>query len=757
MRWQGVARAVVAAIGIGCAVTVYVMMRPRPEVVAPPPANMIDAGTTAASRGTTLKQLDETGRAEFTIQAAESLVLADGRKIFKGSMRMNFTRGGVNYVVTGTEAETSGKSGPTGELPSTIVFRRGVQMVGDDGFSVTTEDATYLNDEQRVTFPGAVTYTRDRMEGRGVGAELFMDRSVLWMYDQSHLTIKGEGSSVPVEISAKQIGIAQADGYLRAVEGARMTRQSQQLQADALAVFFAEGTQNVRRIELVGKSSVRQTGRGQRPDMRGDNIDLDFAPETSVLSHARMDQGAVLTLRETAGTTRVSGTTIDMNLGSDGETLTRLESTGPTEVVLPRVEEIPAKTIRSAGLLAEGAHPKGLDRAVFSGGVQYMEMLPATRGQAAAVRLAISQSLVLSLGGDLNQVDIADFRQGFCFGGPLAPSVTELQCSPSRMLPARGTLENTMVASADEGRYDTKAETLRLRSTSQALPRVVNQEIVIIGREVDINIKQEAIKARRTNVPGEQVDATRRPTAARAKEAGTGGLFDGGTPISGKANALDYSKLTGIAVYSGDVLVTQQDALGQVSVLRANEVGIDDRKQDIDANGNVRSTLFIEGAPAEAGKKGPTRTEINSNRMTYREAQRTAIYSGMATMNSGEGSNKQSLEAGEITLEMHTDRRALKRLVAVIIGNTGIVLARLPDDRQTTGLQLTYDADRDSYEVKGTPATFVTRSTSKGPTMCEVGIGTTLAFQRGAGLSNVRNEGGAVGRAGDRPCREVIK
>lgn len=315
-----------------------------------------------------------------------------------------------------------------------------------------------------------------------------------------------------------------------------------------------------------------------------------------------------------------------------------------------------------------------------------------------------------------------------------------------------------MVAAADEGRYDAKAETLRLRSTgpTRPRPRVVNQEIEVQGREVDIDIKQEIIDARRRVAP-EQVESLRKPTPARVKEAGTSGLFDGGKPISGRANTLKYSKTTGMATYSGEVTVTQEGPSGQITVLRANEVQVDDQKQDVTANGNVRSTLYIEGAPAEEGKKGPTRTQINGDRMTYREAQRTAVYTGAASMESGESSNKQTVEAGQITLEMHAERRALKRLVAEVIGGSGIVLARLPEGRQSMGLLLTYDADKDRYEVKGTPAQLVSRSPEKGPDRCEVGIGTRLEFQRGAGWSNVTNEGGAVGRILDRSCKEVIK
>lgn len=723
MRWQSVARLVVAGIGIGCAVAVYVMLQPRPSAPEAAPQAMLDADATAVTKGTTLKRVDSTGRELFSMSSDRTRVLADGREISEG-VRLTFSRGGVVYTVIAGEAESTGRAGPTGEEPSKLVFRKKVSMAGDDGFSVESEDATYLGDEQRVTFPGQVSFTRDRLTGQGVGADLYMERSVLWMYDQSQMTIAPGGAGVPVVITGQRIGLAHADGYLRAEIGTRLTRADQRLSADGMVVHFAPGTQLVQRIELEGRADVQRTGTGQRPDMRADRIYMDFAPETSQLSHANLQGAAVLTLREDAGTTRVTGSTIELYVGKDGQTLTKLEAAAPSEVQLPRDGETPARTISSSGLVAEGTDPKGLDRAVFSGGVEYRETRPAARGQAAATRTATSSSLVLGLGGALNQVTIADFRQNF------------------------SVKDGSMTATGDESRYDAKAETLQIRtSPGRARPRVVDEQIDVTAQEIDVDLRQDAFAARG------RVESQRKPDAARARNAAATGLFESSKPIAGNADALTYAKSTGIATYSGAVTLLQKgESAQESSVIQADEVRLDEQKQDVAANGRVRSTFFIEQAPDEPGTQGPTRTMLTSDRMVYTEASRAAVYSGAATMESG----GQRVLAGQITIELLSGRRALKQLVATAAA-PGEVRATLPEGRQASGLRLTYDADTDRYVVTGTPALFVSRAPAKGPDVCEVGSGTTLSFLRTEGWSNVKNEGGAVGTARDRKCTEVLK
>lgn len=728
MRWQTVARMVVAVIGVGCAVAVYVYLRPRPEAVVTTPS-LLDPGAIAVSKNTSFKLLGPDGKPIYEITSDVRRVMADDRMEYRGNVRLTFARSGVLYTVTADEADTAGTAGPTGEEQSRVVFRGKVRMKGEDGFSVETEEGTYFNVEQRLTFPGAVAFTRGELSGSGVGGDLYMDRSVLWLYDQSEMRIAPAGGGVPVVVTAKRIGLAEADRYLRVEEGARLTRENQTLASDLMMLFLAEGSQTVRRIEMDGRSRVTQTGGGVRPDMRADNIDLDFAPETSALSHARLDGNGVLITRDESGTTRITGSTIDLMLGADGTTLTRLESAAPTEVQLPRSGATPARTIRSAGLIAEGAEPKGLDRAVFSGGVNYRETTPASRGQAAKSRVATSDSLVLGLGGGLNQVDMAEFRQNF--------TVTD----------------DTMTAKADEGRYDAQKETLQLRANVPARqrPHIVDQEIEVTAQAIDVDLKQDSFVAKgrveslRKSVP--------KAPGATPGSASTPGLFEEGEPIGGKANELSYAKATGLAVYTGEVALSQSSGPGKSSnVLRADEVRLDDKKTDLTATGQVRSTFFIEQGATASAKQPLTDTQFNSDRMAYTEATRTAVYSGSAVM---ESRNGERLTAEQIAVELMAERRALKRVEAVATGAV-VLRATLPEGRQVTGLHLTYHAESDEYIVKGQPATFISPSATR-PGMCEVGTGTELSFLRTQGWSLVKNEGGAVGRAEEKKCAEVVK
>ena len=742
------ARAFVALVGIGCAVAVYVFMRPRPQVVAPTSQPvLIDNTVTASSKGTKDKRVDASGRETISWRADETKVMADGRKVLKGRTEFKFSRNNVRYTVTADEAETSGKSGPTGEEPSQVVFKRKVKMAGDDGFSVTAEDATYYGDEQRVVFPGEVAFTRDRLQGHGIGAELFMDRSVLWLNDQARMTVNPEGSGTPVEIAGKRIGLAQNENYIRAEEATSIRRESQVLSADMTTVHFVEGTQTVQRIELVGKSNVRSTGKSQKPEMRGDNIDLDFNPANALLTHARLDTSALLTVRDDSGTTTVRSSVIDLYVGANGETLTKLSATGPTIVDLPRVADSPAKSITSNGLVAEGTDPKGLDRAVFQNGVQYRESLVAGRGQPPSFRLATSQSLNLSLDGALNQVRLAEFVQNFCFVGPVAATAqpADLQCATSRKLPTRGVLENTQMASGDTGNYDARKETLELRNTGPTRPDtwVLSREIDLKARKTDIDMKGENIEA------SGQVQFSRTP-AAGAKGSQSDGLFDSGKVLTGRSNTLSYSKATGVAKYGGAVLLSQLP-----NVLRAGDVTFDEQKKDIEATGQVTSTFLIAQKADEATTQGPT--TLNADTMEYRESARRAVYKGKAQMKSGEPGKQQTLDADQITLDLYPDRRELKWLEGIMT-SPGVVIARLPQGRQSTGRRLTYDAQTDRYVVTGTPAEVVSRSTTKGPDVCEVGRGTKAEFPRTGGSPTIINEGGAIGTGTpDQPCSQVIK
>jgi lipopolysaccharide export system protein LptA len=393
-------------------------------------------------------------------------------------------------------------------------------------------------------------------------------------------------------------------------------------------------------------------------------------------------------------------------------------------VTLPQQSAQPAKVIKARALIAEGDDSRGLTRAVFSGGVIYNESRPATRGQAAMSRVATSESLELGLKGDLAQVDTALFRQNF-----------EVK-------------DGDLVAMAHEGTYDSAKETLKLRSPAGAKrPKATSGEMDITAAEIDADMKADGF------VAVGRVDSFLTP-ASTSKSKSTGGLFEAGKQITGASEKLTYRRDAGTVVYEGKVFLVQAE-----SSLRADRVDIDDVKSDLVARGNVISKLAMDmGGPPQDGKdtKGATPqkpSEISAGQLVYTDAARTAVYTGGATLDTPTG---ESLQGEQVTLTLEPGDRKLKTAVAVA-PTGGQVVIRLNEQRQALGTRATYTAATDAFHVSGSLAAFVVPAPERGSGECNVVSGSDLNFNRTAGESQVRSDGGALGRAKPAKCAEVIK
>lgn len=725
MRWQTVLRIGIAVAGIGVAVLVYLNLRQRPvdttaTVEAPLSEPDVVSQLVAGDKPATFEILGEDGKPAMVIAFQGHKLYADGRKEFD-DVNATFLRAGVKNTIVAKRAVATGKAGPTGSQPAEIVFSGDVSLTSEDGISVKAKDeATFYNIEQKTVIPGAMTFTRGRLSGSGVGADLYMDRSVLWINSQAKLTVapEQEGGS-PIDAQANKIGLADAEHYMVLEGDAVMNHHSQRLSANNARVSFSEVGDLVQFIELRERSKVVSTGRSaSRPNLTAENINLTFAPDTGLLTHTKLSQSAVVELRESSGVTRVTGADIDIYVGPDGETLTKLQATAPVEVSLPQQGGQPAKLITSSGLVADGDDTRGLTRAEFSGGVKYTETRAAGRGQAALSREATSQTLVLGLKGDLAQVESAVFTQNF------------------------RVKDGEVTATSHEGTYDSVKETLRLRSlpgVAAARPKAVNGEMEVDANEIDADLKTDGFNARG------RVQSFLTP-ASKTKTKTSGGLFETGKRISGVSENLKYSRDAGTAVYEGAVFLVQED-----STLRADRVDIDDVKGDLVAKGNVSSKLTLQ--PEKPGAAAPKPTVISSAQLVYSDSARTAVYTGGALLETSTG---ERLRGEQATLTLAPAERKLKT-VEVVAAPGGEVRVALVEGRQAVGVRLIYDAAKDAYEVHGKLAAFIVPATEGGPNDCSVGNGTVLEFNRTDGASQVRSEGGALGRMKPAKCADVMK
>lgn len=725
MRWQTVLRIGIALAGIGVAVLVYLNLRERPvDTTAMTEAPLSEPDVlseyVAGDKPATFEFLGPDGKPAMVIAFQRSKVFVDGRKEFD-DINATFLRAGVKNTIVAKRAVATGKAGPTGDQPAEVVFTGDVRLTSEDGISVQAKDeATFYNIEQKTVIPGAMTFTRGRLSGSGVGADLYMDRSVLWINTNARLKVAPEtGGGSPIDAQANKIGLADADHYMVLEGDAVMNHHSQRLSANNARVSFSDVGDVVQFIELRERSKVVSTGSGaSRPNLTAENINLTFAPDTGLLTHTKLVQGAVVELKDSTGLTRVSGTDIDIFVGADGETLTKLEATAPVRVSLPQQGGQPAKVITSSGLVADGDDTRGLTRAEFSGGVKYTETRAAGRGQPALSREATSQTLVLGLKGDLAQVESAVFTQNF------------------------RVKDGELTATAHEGTYDSVKETLRLRNpagVAAARPKAINAELEVVANEIDADLKTDGFHARG------RVDSFLTPSS-KTQTKSSGGLFEAGKRISGASDSLTYRRDAGTAVYEGAVFLVQED-----STLRGDRVDIDDVKGDLVAKGNVSSKLTLQPEKPGAPKQKPA--IITAGQLVYSDSARTAVYTGSAALETSTG---EHLRGEQITLTLEPRDRKLKTAEAVAAPG-GEVRVALPEGKQAVGVRAIYTAATDAYQVHGQLAAFIVPAPEKGPGECSIGNGTVLEFSRTDGAAQVRTDGGALGRMKPAKCADVIK
>lgn len=722
MRWQTVARLVIAAAGIGVAVLVYLQLQDRPVAEPGTDAPLLDPGVVAAAEDGRRLILGADGGPTVTIDFKAFRQRADDTMEFDDVSAV-FGKDGVTHRITAKSAVATGRAGPTGMQPSQVVFKGDVKLSAENGISVEVEDeATFYNNEQKTVIPGRMAFTRGRLSGSGVGAELFMEQSVLWMNSEARLTVApARAGDTPVEASATRIGLAEADHFMRLEGNAVMTQQAQRLSADNARVAFTQEGHGIQFIELRGNSSVRSTDTSaRRPNLKAGDINLAFADGTGLLSSATLVVGATLEMPGANGSSTISGSQIETAMAPDGETLTKLQASAPVVVTLPAEGAQPAKRVCAQGLQADGDNKGGLTRAYFSGGVEYREGPAGACGRATPARVATAETLTLDLDGALADVKSALFQRNF------------------------RVVDGDLTATAVDGRYDSVAETLELRSPAGATrPKVVTPDMDVIASEIDANLKTDAFDARGRGQ--QRVESTLKPSASAKTSDASVGLFERGKTLTGTSERLQYDRTAGTAVYSGGVFLVQGD-----SQLLADRVAMDDTKGDVTATGSVRSTLVMAAAPGTtATNTAPTR--VSADTLVYTDSARTAVYSGAATLETSSG---EKLAGERITLSLEPVDRKLKSMEVVAAKGAEVRVALL-EGKYAIGHTVTYDAAADRYLVTGTPAKFIAPASEPGK--CTVTSGTALRFSRTSGAASVTNQGGALGTTLPVNCAEVIK
>lgn len=673
--WQKRARLAVAVVGVTCAGVVYFSMGERQRPAPPPPLDRLDRNAIVETTSALWQRL--TGREEdFEVAARRSVTYADG-SVRQFDVRITVRqRGGRDFVVTARQAE----AGPNERA---LQLAGEVTLVASDGFELTTETATYNQDEGIARVPGAATFRKGRMRGSGVRLAYDQHGDVLDVGEQARVTTTDHSGRTVMDFTAGAARLDRRHDLLSLQGRVHVLRGNEVVDADSATARLSETEEVVTYVELRGNARVAGGGT-DIVAMSARDIDLDYTDDGHVLERVALRGGAAIATRGADGR-RIAGDALELALAPDGS-LTRVTGSGAVQMDLPASARADARSITAHVLEGSGIEGRGLTRITFTGDVEYRE-------RSAAPRAARSQALEIALAG--NAISRAHFSGLVTFE------------------------QGELVARAADAVYDPDRGALLLTgSDARGTPHAADERVAIDAARINLTLDGPRIAAQ-----GNVTTSLRPP--GRGGRGGADpdrldrlpGLLQPGAPASVSASALEYQGDTGRAVFTGGAALTQ----GETS-LRADRLVIDRRSGDLAATGAASAVLVLGGGIssgsaheiryADARRVVTFEAEPAPGAPARSPATPPAPHTG-ASLTGPEG----TLRAGRIEIVLATEANRAERLEA----HTAVSMT--VGARRATGDRLTYHAADERYDVSGVRGTPV-----KVVDGCSEMTGRTLTF-----------------------------
>jgi lipopolysaccharide export system protein LptA len=673
VRWQKVVRLIVAAIGLGTAVAIYLLARPKPA--PPPPRATITIDANAKVQTGAGKTIRTDGDRIIGTQTFAATRTYDGGRIQADDFRYDFADGGF---MSDEHVEAQGTSASNSALPEefravgTVVFRNrsGMELHGDE---VVFNDASGI-----AIIKGPVTFSRGRTSGSGTDAVYEQKTGRFTLQQNTHVIFApADPAAAPIDITSQSMLYAN-EGKTMAFDGnARIARPTETLVSNHTTLYFADDEKNFKTIELRENSQVTPIpGKSSDlPDMRAQDIDLNFFPNSSLLQNASLNQQATMVLTNESGRRSVEGNVVTFAMAADGKTLTRLDARDRAIVKTPRSGTTPERKISANTLVASatsGQEAKGLSAARFDGNVEFVELVPGGNGKADTQRVGTSQVLTAKILGQLDAIDEARFEQNVKFN------------------------DGDISGNADVGIYRAAKAELELQPLARNprfTPHVSDGSVTVDAKEVVIvNLDTNDIVARR-DVSTVSVGRSNGPAGKPDRSA----IFNSTDKLYGSGAAFWYAAGGREARYQGTAAAPARLTQGQDSVVSADEITFSDESQNLTAKGRVSTSFLMSGS----GDAAPKQHRATADTMQYVDATRTATYVGdPAVLTSADGETR----AKKLVLELAAESKSLRQMT----GTTNVRMT-LVEGRLAESESLLYDAVKDVYILQGKPLSLFTR------------------------------------------------
>jgi LPS export ABC transporter protein LptC/lipopolysaccharide transport protein LptA len=673
MKWQKRLRLVIAVLAIAFAVGVGLTWKTRTVPPTAPPVERTDVKAAVESRGGETVRFGG-DKAEVVVNFETLLSYPDKTTKMLG-VTVTTQRDGRTFTI-------KGKEGQVGDNDSVIDLTGEVEITATDGMVIHTDHARYVSADGVAASPGAVTFSRGHISGKGVGFTYNKNDDVLTLQDQAsvHVEPDAKAGTGTMDVTAGTIEFRRNEHLLRFDRTMKATREREIIEADAAVGHLSADESHLETMELRGNSRVTAAdpAPGALQALTGRDVDLKYGPDGQAIEHAFVNGDAVIQLagERTGQGRQIAASTIDLGIAADGATLNALTARDAVHLTVPAAQSAPARTIAADLLETQSDPERGLKSARFTGNVQFVERNPAsTRGglltscipprrtQEEARLLACSNLLDVAVGPGFSSIDDARFMRNVQF------------------------VNADMTASAAEARYSPEKGTLDLSGSEPAapVPHLVNPQMTIDAAAVNVVLAGPVIDAKGG------VKSVLQSKKDGKSDAKLPSLLKQDQPVNVTANELHYDGAADRAIYTGNAQLWQQE-----TQIKSPRLTLDSAKGDLKADGPVATVTMFQQEGAN-GKKERTRSTGTADNFSYEDDARRATYEGNAHLNGSAG----DMVSPKIELYLLASGDELDRAEAyervTLRGN----------QRTTTGERLTYFGREGRYLVTGTPVTIV--------------------------------------------------
>jgi len=701
-HWAQRARWIVAVAGVTFAFVVFVGIRQRERPAPAAPITPRDPRADAEITGATSQQWS--GSTEnFTVKAERQLIYPDGSVKIEGvTVYVDDREGNRKFVATARE----GEAGPNQDF---VNLRGDVKLVASDGLSVETAEASYNAGDAIVRAPGSVTFSRDRLSGRGVGLTYDRTRDVLWLQEQATISLapddKGAGQ---LEVTAATAGLARKDKYLRFERDVRILRDNRVIRTDNAVGYLSADESRLTALDLRGHSRIEISGAasGALEAMHARDINLIYSADGEHLDRALLAGGAAIQIagdRRRPGR-RIAGELLDVGLTAEGTTVTSLIGRQGVQIDFPQEPTAPARTIRATTLDSTASDGGGLTAARLTESVEYQEVVGTPPGTPPALRIVRARVLDVTFTSGMAGITDARFSGAVCVE------------------------DGDVRGSAVTARYEVDRGVIELLGDPSATPTVADPRITIDARRILLTVEGPKVAAKeavrsvlgtntaeaRSAPPPCGRSPTRQRSLDRVATSPGGpdqvklpGFLQADQPVNVTANALDYDGSTSRAIYSGSARLWQGAA-----TVQGDSITIDSTSGNLSARGSVRSTWPVEETDTRTKQTKKVATAAAARELEYDDQARRATYTTDASVSGPQG----DLQARKIELYLGDGENELER----VEGYDAVTLR--DGGRTATGDRLSYFSADERYEMTGAPVRIVED--------CREMTGRTLTFYK---------------------------